>query len=520
MHIQFMGHAALRLVGDTESAATLIDPWFSRTGAFFRSWFQFPENHHLLDEALQETHDILISHNHEDHFDPPVLRRALASNEALTLHIARFKTPWFRHRMEHFLGPLGSRLVEHEAFEEFTLASGIRAFFVPEESPGQIDAAIVLRDDNHFFVNMNDARLNTPQLERIAALTSEVDVLALQASGASEYPVNYLYDPEDMQRRKREKRQLKFEHCERVIDIFQPARILFFAGPPMFLDPVLQCHNDLSEASVFPDQKDILSHYDRERPDISERAWFLLPGDHLDDRFLWRDTDMNKERCRPFADKVSYIEACRQRHSEELDFDRGTMPAHEDMLRHFNSMARISSYVASRIGGRITFVIESEEESTSFTVDFDSQQASPGSSEDVLYVLTAPARALQEVLANEATWDDIFLSLRMTFDERSERFVSHFKTLLKYMDRDMMEALEIYEQGFLGNDVEWADFSCGGRTHRVQRFCPHAGVDLLKQGKVNEQDGTITCMAHRFCFDLETGQCVNVAGFRLLRPED
>ncbi|MFT7616666.1 MAG: nitrite reductase/ring-hydroxylating ferredoxin subunit [Planctomycetota bacterium] len=514
MKITFLGHAALRIDAD-KKPATLVDPWFSKTGAFFRSWFQFPENSQLLDSATTGIGDILISHNHADHFDPPVLRAALAKNPNLKIHIAKFATDWFKNGIIKQIPEATDRLVVHAAFENFELSCGVLAFFVPEESPGQIDSTIVFKDGDEFFVNMNDSRLNTPQLEKIAARASKVNFVGLQASGASEYPINYLYDPADMEKRKLEKRQLKFEHCEHVADILQPERILFFAGPPVFLDPVLAPHNDLSQASVFPDQIDILCHFDKSRPDISERSYFLLPGEEFSDRFLWRTTAKDDPRLLPFTKKSEYIEEYRQRRTAELDFDLGKLPEQERLLAHFKSMANISAYVSAKIGGKLCFVIKSETDESTFTVDFDQRQASLGLSDDPLYILTAPARAVTAVLDGEATWDDVFLSIRMSFDERTERFISHFKTLLKYLDADMMEALEAYEEG-LQNDGEtvMADIVHDGKTHRIQRFCPHAGVDLVRQGKVND-DGTITCMAHRFCFDLTTGKCTNVEGFKL-----
>ncbi len=513
MEIRFMGHAALRINGAQPNAG-LVDPWFSKTGAFFRSWFQFPENHPLLDEALHDVGDILISHNHEDHFDPPVLREALKRNPHVRLHIAAFATDWFKRRIERELGALGDKLVVHKPFEDFELACGAKAFFVPEESPGQIDSAIVFHDHVHFFVNMNDARLNTAQLEKIASLTKHVDFLALQASGASEYPINYLYDADDMAKRKAEKRQLKLEHCERVVDIFKPKRILFFAGPPVFLDPALEAHNDLSKASVFPDQKDILDHYSESRSDIADASYFLLPGDQFSDEFLWSTVDLNSERTSPFTKKVAYVKAYREQRQTELDFDLGEMPDLGALLKHFQAMATVSSYVAKRIGGKLCFLIQSKNAKETFTVDFDRQEASRGLAEDPLYVLTAPARALSSVLKNDTTWDDVFLSIRMSFDEKTDRFISHFKTLLKYMDHEMMAALENYEMSLSENETEMFDVVCGGKTHRIQRHCPHAGVDLKQQGKVND-DGTITCMAHRFCFDLGTGKCTNTEGFQL-----
>ncbi len=342
-----------------------------------------------------------------------------------------------------------------------------------------------------------------------------IDVLALQASGASEYPVNYLYPEPDMKDRKLEKRRLKFESCERIIDLLDPRRILFFAGPPVFLDPALAPHNDLSEASVFPDQLDILRHYEETRPDVAERSYFLLPGETLDESRLWRDLDLASERALPFTEKTAYIEAYRARRRDVLDFELGELPDEKALLAHFSGMAALSPEAARRIDGSLGFKIQGERAGREFTVDFVAGEARPGLEDDLLYVLTAPATAVAAVIEGRATWDDVFLSLRMSFDERSPRFVAHFKTLLKYMDPEIMSALARYEAELAEKAAKAIiTVRCGDRDHRIQRYCPHAGVDLSRHGRIDD-DGTITCMAHRFRFDLATGRCLNARGFRL-----
>ena len=45
MQITYLGHAGVRV--DTAGVSMIMDPWFSRMGAFQASWFQFPRNDHL-----------------------------------------------------------------------------------------------------------------------------------------------------------------------------------------------------------------------------------------------------------------------------------------------------------------------------------------------------------------------------------------------------------------------------------------------------------------------------------------
>ncbi len=498
-----------------------MDPWLGRGGAFFHSWFQFPENHPFLEEAVRDVTDICLSHNHEDHFDLEVIRGILEAAPDARLHIARFPSTWFVRHARRRLGDLADRIVEHDPFAFFPLRAGGEVCFVPEESPGQVDAAMVWRDGSRNLVNLNDARLNTDQFLRIKEILGNIDAFCLQGSGASEYPVCYDYEADDMLRRKVEKRKLKLEACERVIDLMEPDRLLIFAGPPVFLDPGLKAMNDSGASSVFPDQLDIVRHFAKQRPDIAERCWFTMPGDVLNDDRLFSRVNLDDPRYEPYVNKASYIAAYRKRREDILPYDWGDLPDTEATLAHLREMATVSPWVSEKIGGTVDFVIRGARAHATYAVDFPRGLVSKGSSETPLYVLEAPAASVRSVIDGCATWDDVMLSVRMVFRERSPRFVPHLKTLLKYQDAETLARLAEYEDRLQRRTAseETIRVASGGRCYEVARHCPHAGVDLERHGEVSD-DGTITCMAHRFRFDLATGECLNAKGFRLaVRPE-
>ena len=513
MRCSFYGHACLRV--DGKAAALLCDPWFSSSGAFFGSWHPYPRNDAFSESARDGVSDLLVSHNHEDHFDRSWLAEALAENPQRSLHIARFATPWFARRARAQLGAQAP-IVEHEAWEPFGVGD-LEVFFIPEESPAQVDSAIVVRSSEGTLINLNDSRLTPDQLERARSEAQGPVTLALQASGASEYPLNYDYAPEDMLARCREKRRLKFEHCERVIDAIAPDRLLFFAGPPAFLAPELRAFNDLGDQdSVFPDQAAVLDEVVRRRPDLRSKLWFLLPGESFGEEQRFDRLDRDAERFSPYRDKAAHIASYAA--DRDQPFDLGPLPDDAAMEAHFLSMATLHPYFGNKISGCIDFRVEGREASRSFGVDFSRTALVDASSDDALYRISIPASCLAAIIAGEQTWDDAFLSLRMRFEERSDRFVAHFKTLLKYMDAELCGAVEGYERALAGDGetVEMMEIEVGGTRRRVQRRCPHAGADLSRHGELDEAAGTITCMAHRFCFDVKTGRCDNAEGYRLV----
>lgn len=511
MSVVFYGHACLKALSG--NGAVLMDPWLSREGAFFGTWFQFPENAHLLEEALAGVTDICVSHNHADHFDPAALRRA-CRDERVRLHIPRYQTDWFLKRIARLVPELRARFVEHAAWERFQ-AGSCEIFFVPEEAPGAVDSAIVVRAEGKTLVNLNDSRLSTDQLKRIAAESGPIEWLALQCSGASEYPVCYTYAADDMKARRARKRREKFELCRQIIDLIAPRRVLLFAGPPALLQPE---HAPLLTAddSVFPDALAALRDLERARPDIAAKSYLLNAGEPLEDRFLWPSADLAAERLAPYARKDEYLRSYRERRAAELAFDPGALPPEDKVLAHFARMARLSPYVSRSIGGEVEFRVAGRDGTRAYAADFVAQEARAGAAKDPLYVLTVPASIFAEILTGAATWDDAFLSLRMTFEERTDRFILHLKTLLRYMDPSLLAAVETYEKHLSGEDrdMPMIEVECAGRRYRIQRACPHAGTDLEHQGRVSP-DGTIVCLAHRFRFDLATGECLNARGYRL-----
>ena len=55
---------------------------------------------------------------------------------------------------------------------------------------------------------------------------------------------------------------------------------------------------------------------------------------------------------------------------------------------------------------------------------------------------------------------------------------------------------------------------CSGILYAIQRKCPHEGAPLEKGNVWNKM---IRCGQHAFTFDLETGEGLNCAGYRIER---
>ena len=63
-NFQFWGHNCFSV--KSKNSALVIDPWFSESGAFYSSWFQYPKNHKFKKNVLE----LLIQSNKSYIFIP------------------------------------------------------------------------------------------------------------------------------------------------------------------------------------------------------------------------------------------------------------------------------------------------------------------------------------------------------------------------------------------------------------------------------------------------------------------
>ena len=89
MKFTFYGHNCF--VFNHDDTILITDPWFSKSGAFFGSWFQWPINHDFLDILIKKTLNknvfIYLSHEHQDHFDLDTLKKFSKKHHLLYLTI-------------------------------------------------------------------------------------------------------------------------------------------------------------------------------------------------------------------------------------------------------------------------------------------------------------------------------------------------------------------------------------------------------------------------------------------------
>jgi UDP-MurNAc hydroxylase len=500
LNITHLGHAGLKV--ETVRSTVLMDPWFSPEGAFQASWFQYPDNSHLIAPSLFEPTTLIISHEHMDHLDPWFLAQVPSYVPVI---IPRYPSPVLRRKI---LSAGHRDIIEVSTWELIDLPGGGNLFFVGEDSPVNHDAAVIIQIDGRTLVNMNDALLSPVQIREIRAKVGQnIDFLCLQAAGASWYPMCYEYPDGRRHELSRRKRLAKLAYAARIIKVAQPVVALPFAGPPCFLDPELFGHNAEMETGIFPDQQQVKDWLAKHGV---TNTLVLMPGDtwNLERRSkqadpTWADFS--------FANRLPYLEAYAKRRRSYIESVRSRYPEPSaslwaDFRAYFEALLAMSHYFNGKIGMRVGFDITGPgggEWSVDFRPGFEGVFDTFG---DCAYRYQFASRWLPPLLAGTVPWEDFFLSLRFQAWREPDLYNDHLLGLLKFAHPEALRAVERFESSV--STKERIMIHAEGRTYRIQRHCPHAGHDLLESGEVLS-GRILRCLAHHYEFDLETGECVN-----------
>lgn len=500
MKVTALGHAGLKV--DTGNATVLVDPWFSPNGAFQASWFQFPENSHLITPSLLEPTAIVISHEHLDHVDPWFLARVPSS---VPVVIPRYPSPVLRHKIES----AGARsIIEVAPWERVDLDEKTSAFFVSEESPMNHDSAIVIQCNSQTLLDLNDARLFPVQFREIRKeVGGVIDLFAFQGAGASWYPMCYPYPRQRREQLSHQKRLAKFAYAASSIKVIEPVAALPFAGPPCFLDPELVQHNLEMDTGIFPDQQQVADWL------VGQgigNCLVLLPGDSwdLEDRMKESDPAWNGFS---LEETGPYLEAYAERRRQEIEEVRARYPdpsasLWEPFQEYFRRLLSMSPYFNQRIGMRVGFDVTGPGGGR-WAVDF--RPGSEGVSKkmgECGYGYRFSSRWLPSILSGATPWEDFFLSLRFEAWREPDVYNDHLLGLLKFAEPEALEPVEAFETSM--DSEERITIHAEGKIYSIGRYCPHAGNDLLNTGEILP-GGIIRCLAHHYEFELESGRCVN-----------
>jgi L-ascorbate metabolism protein UlaG (beta-lactamase superfamily)/nitrite reductase/ring-hydroxylating ferredoxin subunit len=506
VEITSLGHAGLRL--QTPDLRMLMDPWLSRRGAFLGAWHQLPSNDHLDTPELLDVDWVTVSHEHLDHMDLGVLRRLPPSARVL---INRYPSRNFHRRL---LEAGITNVVEVQPWQHFPLNTrGDWLTFIPEQSPMCHDAGVLVRVGGVSLLHCNDARLTVAQCRRAAVEAGgELDVMAVQMSGASWHPIRYDYPPEVFARISAEKRVGKFKAVTRLVRGVRPKLVVPFAGPPCFLDPVLRENNHfIPDPGIFPSLDDAAGWLSEHLPAQASMRW--LPGDRYEvasgrytpdprwDGFSFSFPALDSWLDGYAAARRPDIEAVYADHPEPDD------GLGERFAEHFARLGELSAYFLERIAMVVRFEVEGAGGGRwDVRLGPDKVRVDlAGRNREVQYRFQVPSRWLAPVVDGAIGWEDLLLSLRFSAWRSPDVYNDYLVGLLKHADSEALEAVEHYET--TRDRFETITLDTPDGRYEIGRWCPHAGEDLAVGAVID--GGVLRCLGHNFDFDLATGVCLN-----------
>lgn len=237
----------------------LIDPWIEGT-AFNDGWALLSPSAFGYEDFSKVTH-IWFSHEHSDHFSPPVLRRI---PEEVRRKIVVLYQQTKDRKVAEFCRSLGFPVREMADGEAIELAEDVIVRCRP--MPGG-DSWLHVTAGAYELLNLNDCVINTPRkVERIKRLVPKVDVLFTQFSYA-----NYVGN-EDQIAKKRAAAVAQIERLKLQVNILDPRIVVPFASFVWFCQEENRHMND--QANRIDAVAEIVEH------DLGRTCRVLYPGDH------------------------------------------------------------------------------------------------------------------------------------------------------------------------------------------------------------------------------------------------
>lgn len=502
MRITSLGHAGLYI--ETRYGRILCDPWVNP--AYFGSWFAFPDNSALDWARLGQADYLYVSHMHQDHFDPALLREHVSRD--VTVLLPDFPVPDLREHLER----IGfSRFLVLPSGQEVK-AGGLRLMIQALRSPtdGPLgDSALAVSDGTATILNQNDAR--PADLDPILAF-GPFDAHFLQFSGAIWWPWTYELPAKAQRSFGAAKRANGLERAARYAKAVGARCVIPCAGPACFLDDELFALNDFTgdEASTFPDQTVFLSYL---RATGIAGGQLLVPGaaleaEHGKYRIRWPAGE--RDALRPFTDKERYLRdyAARMRPRIEADRRRWGAPGVDvltELKSWFEPLLELAGHIRSGIGGPVLLRVRGtagDDDDEEIVVDFPAGEVRRYGGEPSRYQFTVARPLIERLIAeHQVDWvNSLFLSMRFRA-RRVGTYNEHVYTFFKCLAPDRL----MYAEGWYADqDQDEDDIRLGNWI--VQRRCPHLRGDLSRFGVTD--GSTLTCTMHGWKFDLATGRCL------------
>ena len=497
--IKFLGHASIYV--KTDKISIVIDPWFSKTGTYQFSWFQFPDNTDIDFSWVDDLDYVCLSHEHIDHYDVDFLKTLNRKTKIVT---ANFNNKRF---LKSLADNLDNEIIEVNHKDTFLLGD-IKYTPIVQVPMGHEDSTMIFEIDNEVIVNFNDMK---PSHKDITWISDNFDVTYLfkQFSGASWYPLLYDYDDKKMYELCKDKRLFKYEVILDMIKQINPKVYVPCAGPPAFLDDDVFDLNFLEE-NTFSTQSDIYNFFKQKYPEVASKIVVLMPGDSISsDMDFTKISEKNiMEEC--FVNKKKYLSNYKNRRNDIITdglskIDEINYSLYDKCVKYFYPLMVSAKDLCYNIGNSILLNITGQVQEK-IIVDFSGKLNKNSiryfNGDEYFYEFTLDGKWLNQILDKKITWEQFFLSLRFKARRNPDEYSEHLMAFLKLADPVSYRKYENFHFSKVEGETFILDFD--GQEYKCQKYCPHSRGDLSK-GRV--ADGKLVCPVHNWKFSLPDGQC-------------
>ena len=479
-NLKFWGHNCFSI----ESNKTLLitDPWFSKSGAFFGSWFQYPKNHHLQDDILNLINkykdiNIFISHEHQDHYDKAFLSKI---NKRAKLLIPSYKDKSFKNDCLS----LDLKVDEIKDAEKIYLNKNF--WIKPYISHIGInhDSAILISTDKFNFFNQNDCKI----FDRLEEISETIDYYSVQYSGATWHPSNFILSDIRKKEISFKKVSNKLNSVLNGINKLKPKYFLPAAGPAIF--PYLKENLSFGVDNIFIHQNYLNDYL---KNNSINTALYLRPGENLDTTKIMpiQPPSNNNEIVEYKKDTIDIWDQL------DLSFDRSLLEKSIfDRLERIKDIDIINTPI-------LIFNFENNFNDKDYLnnkkifIDLSNKKILSEFKYDAPYEEIIADKQYFALMHSNQRWQNVYLSLRAKVLREPDIFSNDLNIFL-FSDVENIRENFIVTRNISNERVKIKNKK--GEIYEINRYCPHNGADLCN-AEINS-DNYLICPRHGWKFDL------------------
>lgn len=495
-NLTYLGHAGW--LYEDEDIKCVFDPWSNKTGAFFDSWYPFPDNSKVdFFSSLSDLDFLYISHAHEDHLVAETLNLIDKNVKVL---IADFKE---KTTLQKLL-KLGFTNIEELPQGKDIDIKGAKIKIVKSEGFMENDSCIIFEKNNRTILNLNDCHIDFIELKKH---TSNVDVLLLQSSNAIWWPCNYDYEEGTKNSYGKLKRDNLLNRSLKYCEVLDPKMTIPNAGPPIFKSKKMEKWNFNRDKSWNPfcTSKEASEYFSKNKINSD----FMVPGESI------QLSDCKINRNEKFRDEVySNLEQYTKEYLKKLRSNGKTVKLNNSetdiyfkkFKKQIETLSKISTIYFKKIDFKTLFEF-SKEDKWVFDLANEAAPLEKYVSQKCRYHFKIDKDYLPLIMKERSIdFERLFLSGDFSCKRDPDIFNEFLFTVLKNFDsRRFIISEQTYAENSKMKD-ELFVLDHNGCKYEVQKYCPHMYADLEEIGYMDDEENFV-CPLHGWKFNVNSGEC-------------